>query len=369
VYPGLAVAQALASDDGKGAAAEWPLEVVYVGSIGGVEERLVARAGLHFVGVEAGGLHGLGPARAAGNLVRLVRGVSAAYRLGRRERPDAVFATGGYASIPAAVAAWLLRVPVLVYLPDIEPGLAVRFIGGLARKVAVTTKDSVAHFAPRKTVVTGYPVRVELAAWDREEGREELGLPAEEPVLLVLGGSRGARSINQALGEMLEEVLELAHVVHVSGQLHWPDVQERRDALPERLRPRYHAFGYLHEEMGAALAAADLAVCRAGASSLGELPLFGLPAILVPYPHAWRYQRVNAEWLASRGAAVLVEDQELGQRLLPTVRNLLERRERLGRMAERASALARPGAAKRLAGELVALAAGPGSPRSQGAEA
>jgi UDP-N-acetylglucosamine--N-acetylmuramyl-(pentapeptide) pyrophosphoryl-undecaprenol N-acetylglucosamine transferase len=317
----------------------------------------VARAGLPFVGVEAGGVHGLGAGPAVKNLTKVARGVSAAYRLGRRERPDAVFATGGYASVPAAAAAWLLRVPVMVYLPDIEPGLAVRFIARLARKVAVTTSDSTAYFANKRTVVTGYPVRSELTRWEPDQARAALGLAAGPPALLVLGGSKGARSINRALGEVLEEVLSLTQVVHVSGEQDWPQVAERRNALPEGLRSRYHASAYLHEELGAALAGADLAVCRAGASVLGELPLFGLPAILVPYPYAWRYQKVNADWLASRGAAVVVQDEDMGEQLLPTIRALIEDRSGLERMAERALALARPEAAKRLAKLLLSLAA------------
>nr|HID13875.1 hypothetical protein [Anaerolineae bacterium] len=147
VYPGLAVVQALV--------AKRPVEVLYVGGQGGVEERLVTRAGLRFVGVPAGGVHGLTPWRAAWNLIKLMQGWGAAYRLGRRERPAALFATGGYASVPVALAAWVLRVPILVYLPDIEPGLAVRFIARLAARVAVTVEDSRAYFPARKVVVTG----------------------------------------------------------------------------------------------------------------------------------------------------------------------------------------------------------------------
>jgi len=183
-----------------------------------------------------------------------------------------------------------------------------------------------------------------------------LAVSAKVPVLLVMGGSRGARSINQALDGVLEQVLELAHVVHVSGELDWPWVAERRAALPAALKARYHAFPYLHEEMGCALAAADLALCRAGASTLGELPFFGLPAVLVPYPHAWRYQRVNADWLVGRGAAVRLDDEQLPGELLPTLRRLLKDRGRLSDMRERMRALARPDAATRLAAELCALA-------------
>jgi UDP-N-acetylglucosamine--N-acetylmuramyl-(pentapeptide) pyrophosphoryl-undecaprenol N-acetylglucosamine transferase len=124
--------------------------------------------------------------------------------------------------------------------------------------------------------------------------------------------------------------------------------------LREGLSERYHAFPYLHE-MGYALASADLVLCRSGASTLGELPFFGLPAVLVPYPHAWRYQRVNAEWLTERGAAITLEDGRLDEELLPTVQRLLRSPQQLARMAERTRMLARPDAATRLAVELQEL--------------
>lgn len=307
------------------------------------------------MGVPAGGVHGLAPWRAIGNLIKLVRGWGAAYRLGRRERPAALFATGGYASVPVALAAWTLRVPILVYLPDIEPGWAVRFVACLAARVAVTVDDSRAYFPARKVVVTGYPVRAEFHGLERVEARRSLGLDAERPVLLVMGGSRGARGINQALSGVLEQALELAQVIHVTGELDWPSVQARREGLAAALKSRYHACPYLNE-MGLALAAADLAVYRAGASTLGELPFFGLPAVLVPYPYAWRYQRVNAAWLVERGAAVRLDDEQLAEELLPTLRQWLDDRSRLRDMAARMRALARPDAAARLADELCKLA-------------
>ena len=338
------------------AAQEKRIEILYIGGSEGVEERLVTRAGLRFVGVSAGGVHGLTPWRAALNLIKLIRGWWEVYRFGRRERPAALFATGGYASVPVALAAWTLRVPILVYLPDIEPGLAVRLIARLATRIAVTVADSCSFFSTRTVVVTGYPVRAEFREVDRVGARVSLGLTSDEAVVLVLGGSRGARSINQALSEDLEQLLQLTQVIHVSGELDWAWVAERRDGLPASLRARYRAFRYLHEDMGAALAAADLAVCRAGASTLGELPFFGVPAVLVPYPHAWRYQRVNAEWLTERGAAEQVADERLREALLPTVRRLLSNREALTEMSDRMQALARPDAAAHLASELLTLA-------------
>jgi UDP-N-acetylglucosamine:LPS N-acetylglucosamine transferase len=143
-------------------------------------------------------------------------------------------------------------------------------------------------------------------------------------------------------------------VVHITGELDWNDIQARtRDlARPER----YHAYPYLHDEMGAALAAADLAVARAGASTLGEFPLFGLPAVLVPYPYAWRYQKVNADYLVRRGAAVMLENENLSAQLVPVVKSLLQDPSRLASMRGAMQKLSRPQAAVEIGRQLVALA-------------
>lgn len=321
-----------------------------MGGRGSVEERLIARTDLPFIGIPAGGIHGLALWRAARNLFKLAQGFGVALREGRRRRPEALFVTGGYASVPVALAAWVLRVPILLYLPDIEPGLAVRFIARLATCIAVTAEESRAFLPAHKVVVTGYPVRPAFAGIRREVAREALGLVQDEPVLLVFGGSTGARSINRAVVAQLEGLLEMAQVVHVSGERDWEWVAEQAAGLPSSIRARYHPYPYLHDEaMGQALAAADLAICRAGASTLGELPYFGLPAVLIPYPYAWRYQKVNADWLASRGAAVILEDARLMEDLLPTVRALLTDVDRLAEMRARAGSLARPDAAAHLA--------------------
>jgi UDP-N-acetylglucosamine:LPS N-acetylglucosamine transferase len=243
----------------------------------------------------------------------------------------------------------------------------VRFIARLATRVAVTVEEAAAHFPPLfpprprggkrggKVVVTGYPVRAEFGAVDPTEARAAMGLEPDEPVLLVMGGSTGAQGINRPFCGMLTQVLELAQVVHVTGEVDWPWVQAQREALPEPLKARYHIYDYVHE-MEKAFAVADLAICRAGASILGELPFFGLPAVLVPYPHAWRYQRVNADWLTERGAAVRLDEERLGENLLPTLRRLLGEGETRAAMAARMRALARLDAAACLAREFLALA-------------
>lgn len=323
-----------------------------------MEEALIPPTGIPLLGIPAGGVHGVGPVRAARNGLRLLQGTIAAWRQLGRERPAALITTGGYVSAPVAVAAWLRRIPILLYLPDIEPGQAVKFVARLAARIGVTVEASRQYLPARKVVVTGYPLGERVTRWTRAAGRAALGLPPEAPVLLVFGGSRGARSLNQAVTGNLSALLALAEIVHVSGELDWPAVEAARAALPAAQQTRYHAYPYLHEEMGAALAAADLVLSRAGASVLGEFPYFGLPAILVPYPHAWRYQKVNADWLAARGAAVVVEDAALATQLLPTVRELFGAPARREQMAAAARALARPDAARALAQGLVQLAQG-----------
>jgi UDP-N-acetylglucosamine--N-acetylmuramyl-(pentapeptide) pyrophosphoryl-undecaprenol N-acetylglucosamine transferase len=166
---------------------------------------------------------------------------------------------------------------------------------------------------------------------------------------MISGGSKGARLINQAITANLPELLKIAQVIHLTGELDWPEIQKLQVTLPAELSSRYHPFPYLHEEMALAFSSADVVLSRAGASTLGELPFFGLPAILVPYPFAWRYQKVNADYLADKGAAIVVENDVLSERLLPTLRSLIAEPEKLQKMSSAMASLAQPDAAARIA--------------------
>jgi UDP-N-acetylglucosamine--N-acetylmuramyl-(pentapeptide) pyrophosphoryl-undecaprenol N-acetylglucosamine transferase len=192
-----------------------------------------------------------------------------------------------------------------------------------------------------------------------------LGTSADLPTLLVFGGSRGARSINHALLSALPALLKEMQVIHISGQPDWPEVEAFRTSLVPEDAARYYAYPYLHE-MGAALAVADLALTRAGASTLGELPLFGLPAILVPYPYAWRYQQTNAQYLARRGAALVLADADLNTQLLAVVRRLMGDQAQRNQMSQHMRTLARPAAADSIADLLLNLSARPGKDVSRG---
>ncbi len=319
-----------------------------------MEERLVTRNGVAFRSIPAAGVHGVGLRALPRNLWQLSRGVRASRRILIEFKPDVLFFTGGYVAVPMALAG--RKVPTLLYVPDIEPGLALKTLAGFADKIALTNEASNRYFKhPERLCVTGYPIREGLDQWNRDEARRSLNLTDGVPVLLVAGGSKGARSINNSLWENLPALLEKAQVVHLTGELDWPAVSEKINGLSPEKASRYHPYPFLHEEMGAALAAADLVVSRAGASTLGEYPLVGLPAVLVPYPYAWRYQKVNADYLAGHGAAVLLVDEQLHDQLLAVVQDLLDHPEKLVAMKAAMKRLSQPRAAAAIGRQLLAL--------------
>jgi UDP-N-acetylglucosamine--N-acetylmuramyl-(pentapeptide) pyrophosphoryl-undecaprenol N-acetylglucosamine transferase len=329
---------------------------MWIGGEGGVEQALVERAKIPFTAIPAGGLHGVGLVRMARNALKLAAGTLKAWRLIGRHQPQAMLTTGGFVSAPVAVACWLRRVPILLYLPDIEPGLAVKFVTKFAAQIGVTTEESAKYFPTHKTIVTGYPTRSELAQTDRAAANRRFELVDDRKTLLVFGGSKGARSINRVVGAVLEQLLTKFQVIHISGSADAAEVLAKHAVLPEALKRYYHVFEYVHG-MGLALAAADLVVSRAGASILGEYPLFGLPAILIPYPYAWRYQKVNADYLVTRGAAIRLDDETLSDTLLMTIESLLNDEERLRSMSTAARSLMRPDPALALAQTVQKLAA------------
>lgn len=341
----MATAQALLQED------EDAPNLYFIGAVGGMERKLVAESGLAFDGyheVLAGPVHGVNPVRILFSLLKLKAGALQALIHQLRIRPNVILLTGGWANLPVALSARLLRIPTVIYLPDIEPGLTIKALQPFAQKIAITVAPSARFFPRDKTVVTGYPLLDSRLTAEKARGLKVFGLDRDRKTLLAFGGSRGARNINIALGQHLQRLLNNGvQVIHITGELDWERSQRQIGTLANH--PHYHPFAYLHEEMGLAFAAADLALCRAGASTLAELPIFGLPAILAPYPYAWRYQKVNADYLAERGAAVRLNDEELTEKLYDTLSALILDDARLSKMRAKSKALANPNGAQRLA--------------------
>jgi UDP-N-acetylglucosamine--N-acetylmuramyl-(pentapeptide) pyrophosphoryl-undecaprenol N-acetylglucosamine transferase len=347
VYPALAVLERLENDPNT--------EILWVGSEGGMEADLVNRAGINFKTIPAAGVHGVGLKALPGNLVRLMRGYGAAREMLRDFKPDAMFFTGGYVAGPVALAG--RKIPTAIYVPDIEPGLALKLLARFADRIAVTAEESRPYFPDDgRVVVTGYPLRSRMTIWDQAEAYNVFGFSKKLPTLLVTGGSLGALSINKAVTAELPALLQEMQIVHITGARTWDQFKNIVATLAEDLRPRYRAYPYLHEEMGAAFTIADLVVSRAGASSIGEYSHFGIPAILVPYPHAWRYQKVNADYLLKHGAAQMLEDEHLAEKLSPLVLDLIRNPDRRAQMRQKMQSLANKNAAVEIAALLKALA-------------
>ena len=341
MYPGLTVTQIL-SKAGH--------DVLWVGTAEGIEANLVQREGLPFESIQAAGVHGVSLKKLPGNLLKLWKGYQDSKAILKRFKPDALLFTGGFVAVPMAFAG--RHIPSLLYVPDIEPGLALKTLGRFAKKIAITTEDTKMYYkSSDKLVVTGYPLREELKQWTKAKALDYFQFDPAIPTILFMGGSTGARSINNAVIDNSERLVEKYQVIHLVGHLDWEIVS----TATQKLGARYQAFPYLHE-VGAAMAAADLVVSRAGASALGEYPYFGLPAVLVPYPYAWRYQKVNADYLIEHGAAVLLEDQNLMSDLWKTVDGLMQDPAKLTAMSNAMQSLRHPQAAESIAALLYEIA-------------
>jgi UDP-N-acetylglucosamine--N-acetylmuramyl-(pentapeptide) pyrophosphoryl-undecaprenol N-acetylglucosamine transferase len=339
VYPALAAIEAGGAE---------VADVLWLGTAAGMEGAMVRRHGVRFRALDAGPIVGVSPVRLVANGGRILHGALQAWRLMGRERPDAVLVTGGYVSVPVAVAARLRSVPLVVFLPDVVPGRAVRLMAAMARRVAVSTARSLAYFPGGRALETGYPVRPEIRAADRRASRARLGLSPFGRVLLAFGGSRGARTINNAVLASIPCLVDRAEVLHVTGRLDFDAVERARAQMAPATTKRYHAYAYLEaDDMAAALAACDLVVSRAGAAVLAEYAARGLPAILVPLAIAGGHQAANAAALVDAGAAVAVADANLTpEALTAAVTGLLADPAKLEAMASASRALDRPDAAR-----------------------
>ncbi len=321
--------------------------MLWVGSDDGPEGELVQREGIPYKSVPAAGLHGVSLTSIPSRVFKLTKGYIAAKKIVREFKPDVMFFTGGYVGFPVAMAG--RGIPSVLFVPDIEPGMALNVLAKRADVITIVCEDSKNFFdAKKNTVITGYPTRVNMSQWDKEQALASFGLSPDLPVLFVFGGSKGAQSINHAMRKHITDLTRECQVIHICGKNNWEEMSKFYETLPDEVKARYKLFPYLHEEMGAAFTAADLVVSRSGASTLGELPLFGVPALLVPYPYAWRYQKTNADYLISKGAAELLKDEDLDEQLSARALELLRNKEKLASMKEAMKSLALPDAANQI---------------------
>ena len=369
VFPAIAVATELTR--------QADVEPVFVGVPDRLEARLVPRAGFRIHEIAAVSV----PRRPSPRLLTVPfavrRSVAECERILRDEQAAAVVTFGGYVSFPLDRAAKKLDLPLVIHEQNAVPGLTNRIASRWADRIAVTFPGSADRFPhPERCAVTGDPVREDLLALDRDadrvSARERFGLDPDVPTLLVFGGSQGARSLNRAVIDAHARWnVESLQVLHAAGRTLHDEAVEAWEPV-RAARPGIHVevVDFI-DDMAQAYAAADVVVCRAGATSIAELTVLGLPAILVPYPHATGdHQTLNARALEQTGGAAVVEDRDLdGAALVSAAEPLLTETDHHARMAAASRAFGRPDAAANVARLVLELlervAAGKGRPRKE----
>ena len=334
-------------------------EILFIGAKGMMETELVPREGYEIREIEITNIsreHSLhGMAHNINTLKNVAVSTEKAKRIIREFGPDAVIGTGGYVCFPVLTAAAKLHIPTLVHESNALPGLTTRLLAEKVDRVMVGFEDSREHYArPEKVTVTGTPVRGSFSRYTKETAKKELGIPNDRPLVVSVWGSLGAGHMNAVMAELIPMMKDdrSFHLIHAAGGAYYDELCEKL----EKSAPDHETFGaevrrYIYD-MPRVMAAADLVLCRAGASSLAELTFLGKPAIIVPSPNVTNnHQEKNARVLERAGGAkVLLEGEFDAQSLFDGIRELLSDGEKLGAMSEAMLALSVPDATDRICG-------------------
>ena len=353
-YPLVAVAQALRERAREERIVK--LELTLMG-VRPPESALLSEYDIKFQEVPAGKLRRYFSLLTFGDTFRTLHGVAKALFLFTMRPPDVVFAKGGYDTFPILVASRLFRIPVAIHESDAVPGMVNRWAASFAARIAVAFPATSAFFPKEKTAVVGNPIRKNVLGGSRDEGLAFFHLRSDVPTVLVLGGSQGARPLNDALVPILPEALEHIQIIHQCGSNLYAEVKAESGVVLEKspLHARYHLFPFLKAgELRHAASAADIVVARAG-SMLFEIAAWQIPAILIPLSHAAQdHQRENAYQYARSGAAEVIEEENLKPNLLlAEIRQLFADKDRMGEMRIAAQKFARRDAADKIASELL----------------
>ncbi len=358
IYPALAIATSLRR--------EYQAEILFLGSDDGLEKEIVPAAGFALAAIKAGKLRRYVSLETITGVMRVPLGMFQAMSIVRKFRPDVAFTSGGYVAVPAALATRVNGVPLLMHQQDVPPNLSNRLAAPLATRISVAFADSLPYFPARKTLLLGNPVRqvmLDVRDTTPQAARAGLGLDAGVPLLLVTGGSQGARHLNQVVCQALPGLLAHCQVLQISGKDLYNETRAQADSLladqDEALRQRYRLVPYLNEEMPLALQAADLVLCRSGASTLSELATLGKPSILVPLSPAvgGSAQQENAAMFERKQAAIVISNDDLrADILVERIQALMASQAQLATMAQAASTFAKPEATQDITKELVRIA-------------
>lgn len=331
IYPAITIARELQKLE--------DINFLYVGTPNGMESKIVPKEGFAFASLRASGLkRKLTPAN-VGIMLRTAGSLWTARRILHRFQPDVVIGTGGYVCGPILMAAALSHIPTLIQEQNVIPGVTNKILSHFVDKIALGYEAAKPRFPrPEKCVYTGNPIRPAIMEADREESRKKLGISPDTFMVLITGGSRGARSINNAMLGVHQHFRDTEGLClyHVTGTLGYEDVLKGLGARKDGTYGKGSRIIEYEYHMPEAMAAADLIICRAGAISLAELSARKLPSILIPYPYAAEdHQTYNARVFVAAGAAKMIVDKYLTDKeLIQDITELMENPDNLKRMSE-----------------------------------
>lgn len=355
IYPALAIAGELRERLPE-------VQLLYVGTPAGMESRIVPEAGIAYQSLDVSGINRTSMLKAGKSVVKFPNSFFQARKIIKEFNPDIIVGTGGYVSFPIVLAGTFMGVKTAIHEQNAYPGLANRNLAKRVDRILLTFPEAGQYLNTdkNKIKITGLPVRKEMMRVDKQQARRTLGLDTDLLTLLAFGGSLGAKTINDAMLDFIDRSRHQGlQIIWITGETAYEQMQEK---LAEKfdlktIRPRITVFPYLNN-MEQAIGAADLAVCRAGASTVSELEVVGLPAILVPYPFAAdNHQEKNARALTVKNAAYLVIDEFFdGNELNKKVQELLKQPEKLKIMGQNMLKEAKPNALKEIVDEILKLA-------------
>lgn len=285
-------------------------EIAYVGSYDGIEKKLIADFDIPYTGISTGKLRRYLDIKNLTDPFRVIKGFMEAKKYLKEYRPNVVFSKGGFVSVPVVRAAASLKIPCIIHESDMTPGLANKLCFPVAEKICCNFPETMAMLPEGKAVLTGSPIRAELAQGNKIAGLDMCGFTANKPVIMVIGGSLGAANVNAAVREALPRLLEDFQVVHLCG----------KDKIDNLLltTPGYKQFEYIKAELKDLFAMADLVISRAGANAICELLALKKPNILIPLPAASSRgdQLLNARSFESQGFSIVINEDDLTTDLL-----------------------------------------------------
>jgi UDP-N-acetylglucosamine--N-acetylmuramyl-(pentapeptide) pyrophosphoryl-undecaprenol N-acetylglucosamine transferase len=306
-------------------------DILYIGSLNGIEKKLIADYSVPYMGVETGKFRRYFDPKNFTDPFRVIRGYQEARNILKQYKPDVLFSKGGFVSVPVVRAAASLHIPCIIHESDMTPGLANRLCIPAAEKVCCNFPETLSMLPAAKAVLTGSPIRSELLKGDRRRGLEICGFTEDKPVLMVIGGSLGAASINRTVRENLDALLREFQVIHICGK-------DKVDNLKLTI-PGYRQFEFVKGDLTHLFAAADIVLSRAGANAICELLALRKPNILVPLPSTSSRgdQILNAASYEKQGFSMVVSDDELPDRIMDALHTLYADRQKYISAMEKSS--------------------------------